>query len=235
MRRAVITGLGAISPLGSGVVRLWEGLRAGETAVRHCPGLAELRGLRTTVAAEVPELDSHSIDRKKRRYMSKMSLCVTIAAREALEMAALTSEQVQSPRTGVCFGSTTGSTQETENFFRTMLRTESIDGLKSTHFFKIMNNSCAANLAQALGIRGRLLAPAAACATSSVLSSKDARRLERLAAATDRKRVAPLTRKARCGSSRSTPLIFHATDFESCATLCTGSGFTQPSHPSHSG
>jgi len=167
-RRVVITGLGAVSPLGSGVARLWEGLLAGETAVRHCPALTELRGLRTTVAAEVPELDSRTIDRKKRRYMSKMSLCVTISAQEALQMASLTADQVQSPRTGVCFGSTTGSTQETESFFRTMLKTESIEGLKSTHFFKIMNNSCAANLAQALGIRGRLIAPAAACATGTI-------------------------------------------------------------------
>jgi len=167
-RRVVITGLGAVSPLGSGVPQMWRGLLEGRTAVRHCPALAAVEGLRTTVAATVPELDATTIDRKKRRYMSKMSICATTAAREALKMAALTPEQVQGPRTGVCFGSTTGSSQETENFFLTMVKNGSIEDLKSTHFFKIMNNSCAANLAQALGICGRLVAPSAACATATI-------------------------------------------------------------------
>jgi len=167
-RRVVITGLGAVSPLGSGVLRMWEGLLEGRTAVCHCPSLAEVSGLRTTVAASVPELDATTIDRKKRRYMSKMSICATIAAKEALQMASLTPEQVQGPRTGVCFGSTTGSSQETEDFFLTMLKNGGVEGLKSTHFFKIMSSSCAANLAQALGICGRLLAPSAACATGTI-------------------------------------------------------------------
>lgn len=167
-RRVVITGMGAVSPFGSGVARMWNGLLQGQTAVRYCPALAEVRGLRTTVAASVPELDATAIDRKKRRYMSAMSIRAAMAAREALQMAALTCEQVQGPRTGVCFGSTTGSSQETEDFFLSMLRTGGVEGLKSTHFFKIMNSSCAANVAQALGIRGRLLAPSAACATGTI-------------------------------------------------------------------
>jgi 3-oxoacyl-[acyl-carrier-protein] synthase II len=136
--------------------------------VRHSEVLAKVRGLRTTVAASVPELDATAIDRKKRRYMSAMSICATLAAQEAIHMAALTFEQVQGLRTGVCFGSTTGSSQETEDFFLSMLKTGGVEGLKSTHFFKIMNSSCAVNLAQALGVRGRLLAPSAACATGTI-------------------------------------------------------------------
>jgi len=166
--RVVITGLGAVSPLGVGVRQMWEGLLEGRTGVRPSPALSAVSGLRTTVAASVSEVDATGIDRKKRRYMSPMSVYATIAAREALQMASLTAEQVQGSRTGVCFGSTTGSSQETESFFQTMLRTGSVASLKSTHFFKIMNSSCAANLAQALGICGRLVAPSAACATGTI-------------------------------------------------------------------
>ncbi len=166
--RVVVTGLGAVTPFGGGVPTLWQALREGRTAVRHCPALARIKGLRTTIAACVPEMEAQSIDRKKRRYMSRMSVYAVLAAHEALQMAGLTAAHLQSVRTGVCAGSTTGSTVETETLFRGVLGEDSIEGMKSTHFFKIMNSSCATNLAQALGIRGRLLAPSAACATGTI-------------------------------------------------------------------
>ena len=131
-RRVVITGIGAMSPLGGSVPEMWRGLVEGRNAVRHCSWLADVKGLRTTVAACVPALDASGIDRKKRRYMSKMSIYATIAAREALQMAALGTDQVQGLRTGVCFGSTTGSTIETERFFFRMFKDRSTEGLKST-------------------------------------------------------------------------------------------------------
>jgi len=167
-RRIVVTGFGAVTPYGCGVPTMWQALREGRTAVRCCPALAQVQGLRTTVAAEVPEVDAQWIDRKKRRYMSKMSIYATVAAQEAIRMAALTPEQVLDVRTGVCLGSTTGSTFEIEHLFGEVLKERNIAGVKSTHFFKIMSSSCAANVAQALGIRGRLLAPSAACATGTI-------------------------------------------------------------------
>ena len=167
-RRVVVTGMGAVTPFGCGVPAMWQALVEGRTAVRHCPMLAEVRGLRTTVAARVPEIDAQWIDRKKRRYMSSMSLYATVAAHEAIRMAGLTPEDLSDFRTGVCVGSTTGSTREIEHVFGEVLKERTIDGVKSTHFFKIMSNSCAANLAQALGIRGRMLAPSAACATGTI-------------------------------------------------------------------
>lgn len=167
-RRVVITGFGAVSPLGCDVSSLWSGLLSGSTAVRIWPVLSEVRGLRTTIAACVPELDGRVIDRKKRRYMSKMSIYAAIASLEAVSMSGLGSDVITGGRTGVCMGSTTGSTVETESFFTGMLRERSIQHLKSTHFFKIMNSSCAANVSQTLGVTGRLLAPSAACATSTV-------------------------------------------------------------------
>jgi 3-oxoacyl-[acyl-carrier-protein] synthase II len=167
-RPVVVTGWGAVTPFGCGVPAMWRALLEGRTAVRRCPMLTEVKGLRTTVAAEVPEIDARWIDRKKRRYMSKMSIYATIAAHEAIQMAGLTPEHLSDTRTGVCVGSTTGSTFEIEHVFGAVLKERKIEGVKSTHFFKIMNSSCAANVAQALGIRGRVLAPSAACATGII-------------------------------------------------------------------
>jgi 3-oxoacyl-[acyl-carrier-protein] synthase II len=136
--------------------------------VRHWEELSEVAGLRTTAAALVPEIEVKGIERKKRRYMSPMSLYAVLAAQEAVTGAGLALEDLHDPCVGVSVGSTTGSTTATEDFFRGMLPERSIEQLKSTHFFKIMNSSCAVNLAQALEIQGRVLAPSAACATGTI-------------------------------------------------------------------
>jgi len=166
--RVVITGLGAVSPFGCGVDALCGGISTGASAVTRLPELQKLSGLRTHVGAIVPEFNERAIDRKKRRYMSAMSIYAVLAATEARAQSGLDEESLGSGRTGVSFGSTTGSTRETEQFFTHMIEEKNTEGLKSTHFFKIMNHSCASNVSQALGISGRIIAPSAACATATI-------------------------------------------------------------------
>ncbi len=98
--------------------------------------------------------------------MSAMSIYATLASQEALAGGrARGATELGSGRLGVAIGSTVGSTQATEDFFRDFFTDSSLERMKSTLFFQIMNHSCAANVAQALGITGRLLAPSAACST----------------------------------------------------------------------
>ncbi|MBE0596287.1 MAG: beta-ketoacyl-[acyl-carrier-protein] synthase family protein [Desulfuromonadales bacterium] len=165
LKRVVITGMGAVSPFGVGVGTLFEALLAGRSAVRSVPELAALGGLRTRVAALVPELDGKEIPRKFRRSMSNMSIFAVLASQEALAQAGLKEAEWQDGRTGVAIGSTIGSTRATEKFFTDFFLDRSLERMKSTLFFQIMNHSCAANVAHTFGISGRLLAPSAACAT----------------------------------------------------------------------
>jgi 3-oxoacyl-[acyl-carrier-protein] synthase II len=167
-RRVVITGIGAVSPFGAGVECLWEHLVAGDSAVRVVPQMTQLGGLRSSVAATVPEIDVSVIPRKKRRFMSPMSMYSCLGALEAIQMSDLTEEQVKNRMTGLCLASTTGSSAESEAFFNELSQTGSIENIKSTMFFKTMNHSCAANTAQALGIRGRIVSPSAACASGTL-------------------------------------------------------------------
>ena len=165
LKWVVITGLGAISPYGTGVPALMEGLLAGRSGVCSVPELAMLGGLRTRVAGLVTGIDPKQIPRKFRRSMSNMSVYAYLACEEALKQAGLSENEYQDGQTGVAIGSTVGSTQTTEEFFADFLTDRSLERMKSTTFFHIMNHSCAANVAQALGLSGRLMAPAAACAT----------------------------------------------------------------------
>lgn len=167
-RRVVITGTGSVSPFGVGVQCLWDNLLAGNSAVKSIPSMRDLGGLRSSLAAVVPEIDVKSISRKKRRFMSPMSVYSYLAALEAIEMANLSADQISNRSTGLCLASTMGSSEESQVFFRELNQSGSIENIKSTMFFKTMNHSCAANTAQTLGIRGRVIAPSAACASGTL-------------------------------------------------------------------
>ena len=165
LRRVAVTGMGAVSPLGRGVGPLMDGLYGGKGGVTEIPGLSEIGGLRCTVGASVRDVDPMEIPRKHRRSMSPMSIYAVLAAGEALEQAGISREIRESGRLGVTVGSTVGSVRTSHEFFTYFLAEKSIEEMKSSVFFKIMNHSCASNVAHALGITGRMMAVSAACST----------------------------------------------------------------------
>jgi 3-oxoacyl-[acyl-carrier-protein] synthase II len=164
-RRVVITGMGSISPFGRGVDILIESLFAMKSSVAKIPGLADFGGLRTHVAAVVPDIDPKEIPRKYRRSMSKMSIYATLACQEAVSQGNVTEAELSGGRLGISMGSTVGSPIATQEFFEDFLTYRSLERMRATTFFQIMNHSCATNVAQALGITGRILAPSSACST----------------------------------------------------------------------
>lgn len=166
LESVVVTGIGIISPLGHGFEPLIDALLAGQSGVREVTELEKVGGLRSRLAATVAGIDAKLIPRKIRRSMSNMSIFAYLASQQALEMAAYPTENLASGRTGVVIGSTLGSTETSEKFFADYFRDYSLERMKSGLFFQIMGHSCAANVAQSLGITGRVLAPSAACATS---------------------------------------------------------------------
>ncbi len=167
LRRVVITGIGIVSPLGRGIDSMMTALLSGKSGVFQVPALSEITGMRPRVAALVTGVNPMEIPRKFRRSMSNMSVFATLASQDAASMAGLTVAQLSSGKLGVSIGSTIGSPQTMQEFFRDFDIDHSLERMKSTLFFHIMNHSCASNVAQALGVTGRILAPAAACSTSS--------------------------------------------------------------------
>lgn len=165
MNRVVVTGMGAVSPYGKGVMTLMDSLMLGKSAVQVIPEMKGIGRLRSRVAGIVPEIDPKEIDRKYRRSMSRMSIYAAIAAKEALAQGRVPDTLCSDGRMGVAIGSTIGSIRTMENFFRDYFSDYSLERMRSTFFFQTMNHSCAANVSHMLGITGRTLAPAAACAT----------------------------------------------------------------------
>lgn len=166
-RRVVITGMGAVSPFGTGIDPLISGVASNSCAIRALPKEA-MPGFTSRVVAQVPAVQSKRIPRELRRTMSPMSIYACLAAWEALAMAGIAPESDTANRVGVSVGSTLGSPSSMHDFFAALLLEQSIDEVRGTTFFKVMSHSVASNLAQACHCLGRTLAPAAACATGLV-------------------------------------------------------------------
>lgn len=166
LKRVVITGMGVISPFGRGADMLMDSLANGDSAVKTAPELEKFDTLRSRVAARIPDFDPKEIPRKHRRTMSKMSVYATLASSDALDHAGLDERDCSSGKMGIAIGSSVGSSIASQEFYENFLTDHSFEWMKSNTFFQIMNHSCAANVSQALGVTGRILATSAACATS---------------------------------------------------------------------
>jgi len=95
-----------------------------------------------------------------------MSSYAYIAALEAIAQAKVdVGGGIENGRIGIALGSTMGSPKNLEYFFRQYIASTSVEQVKAMLFFRIMSNSAAANLAQALGVTGRVISPAAACSS----------------------------------------------------------------------
>lgn len=165
LRRVVITGTGSVSPFGRGSDLLFSCLKEGKSAIRQVKALEDIGGLGPCVAGLVPDVGVQDIPRTIRRSMSAMSAYAYLAAIDALKQAAVPAQAITGGRLGVAIGSTIGSPETMEAFFRQYIPASSVEQMKSMLFFRIMGHTAAANVAQALGISGRVLAPAAACSS----------------------------------------------------------------------
>jgi 3-oxoacyl-[acyl-carrier-protein] synthase II len=130
MRRVVVTGLGAITPLGVGVRRTWQRLVAGESGIvsvahrgRDAQEQGQWRELTSTVAGVVPTADSSStsdeaglwrpsdwLDASAQRRMSTFAQYAVAAAEMALRDAGWQpTTEAEQDATGVCLGSGIGN------------------------------------------------------------------------------------------------------------------------------
>ncbi len=88
-RRVVVTGLGAVTPLGADVPSLWEGLVAGRSGIRRISSFDPSR-LRCQIAGEIPDFDAEaSLDHKLVRRSDRYTQLALVATREAMRDAGL--------------------------------------------------------------------------------------------------------------------------------------------------
>ena len=165
MKRVVITGLGAVSPLGTDVPALMQGIEEGKSAVRYMDGWNQYTGLRSLVGAPAKVVNEKLIPRTIRRSMGRMSIFSVQAADQALADSGIDREMISSGRIGCIVGSTTGSARSLNEVFELMLPEKDLTCLPAMKFFQCVSHTAAMNLAHYLGLTGYVMATSAACAS----------------------------------------------------------------------
>jgi len=165
LKRVVVTGMGAISPLGNDLPSLIQGIENRRSAVCRMEGWELYNGLRCLVGAPAELKNEKAIPRQSRRSMGRMSIFSVQAALQALADAGMERDNLSSGRLGCIIGSTMGSAQSINDVFEIMLPNRDLTRMPGLKFFQCVSHTAAMNVAQFLGITGCVMATSAACAS----------------------------------------------------------------------
>ncbi|CAM2010254.1 beta-ketoacyl-ACP synthase [Acanthopleuribacter pedis] len=168
-RRVVVTGMGALSPLGSDWATAKAQLLAKRNGVRPMPEWDAVDGLQTRLGAAVEGFSRPAhYSRKKVRTMGRVALLATRATELALADAGLSDSSILGDgRAGIAYGSTSGSPPAIEQYARQITVNRTLSGVTAAQYIQFMSHTVAANLAQFFGVRGRLIPTCSACTSSS--------------------------------------------------------------------
>lgn len=166
--RVVITGVGALSPIGGDWNEAEANLKAGKSAVCYMKDWEAYSDLHTRLGAPVSHFEPPaSFTRKKVRSMGRVSLLATAASEKALIDAGLLDDPVlQAGRVGVSYGSSSGSTAALAEFAK-MLFSKSLDGITATTYIRMMNHTAPVNVGVFFGLKGRIITTSSACTSGS--------------------------------------------------------------------
>jgi 3-oxoacyl-[acyl-carrier-protein] synthase II len=165
-KRIVITGIGAVTPVGTGKEAYWNGLVSGASGIGPIT-LFDPSDFDVKIAAEVKGFVAEDYaDRKETRRMDRFTQFAVAAARMALEDAALSVNEHNAERVGVIVGSGIGGLQTLENEIRTMI--EKGPGRVSPFLIPMMIADMATGYVSILtGAKGPGTTVVTACATGA--------------------------------------------------------------------
>jgi 3-oxoacyl-[acyl-carrier-protein] synthase II len=168
VNRVVVTGVGAYSPLGIGWEETLASLKSLTNRISVIESWEVYDGLNTRLGAKVRDFDlPKNFTRKNTRSMGRVSILATAAAQAALADAGLMDDPVlRSGRTGVAFGSSTGSTDAVADFGN-MLINKRLDGITATTYIRMMGHTTPVNIGVFFGLQGRVYTTSSACTSGS--------------------------------------------------------------------
>ena len=165
-RRVVITGLGAITPIGNTVEEFWNGIKNGTVGIGPITKF-DTTEYKVKIAAEVKNfVAKERMDFKASKRMETFSQYAVAAAKEACADAGFEIEKEDPYRCGVIIGSGIGSLQQIEKQYTTIL--EKGPGRVAPLMVPMMiSNMAAGNVSIQLGLKGKCTNVVTACATGT--------------------------------------------------------------------
>jgi len=165
-RRVVVTGMGAVTPLGHNVNDTWENVKKGTCGIAPIT-LYDTTDRKVTLAGEVKDFDATAyLDKKEVRRMDRYTQFAMVAAKEAMEDSGLNLEQTDVTRCGVIVSSGIGGIETIQN--------ETVKGYEkgydriSPYFIPmVISNMAAGQIAIAYGLKGMCTCVVTACASAT--------------------------------------------------------------------
>ncbi|MET4692973.1 beta-ketoacyl synthase N-terminal-like domain-containing protein [Endozoicomonas lisbonensis] len=165
MKRVVVTGMSAATPIGNTWQTAHSNLRAGNSGIRYMDEWEDIQGLSSLLAAPVTEAIGQNLPRKQLRAMSRVSRIAAQTTSEALSMSGLNLLEYDQENVGIAYGSSFGSADQLVPFGR-VLSERVVRGISPTGYIKLMGHTAAVNLSQFTGAKGRLIPTSTACASA---------------------------------------------------------------------
>ena len=165
-RRVVVTGLGAVTPIGNHVKEFWEGIRSGKVGIGPITRF-DPSDYKVKLAAEVKNFDPRErMEFRAAKRMELFSQYAVAAAGEALEDSGLSVKQEDPFRIGVSIGSGIGSLQAMEREHERLL-TKGPGRVGPLLVPLMISNMAAGNVGIQYGLKGKNINVVTACATGT--------------------------------------------------------------------
>ncbi len=167
LKRVVVTGVGAITPLGKNAQDFWEGLKNGVSGAAPITRFDATK-FKTKFACEVKDYNpTDYFERKEARKLDLFAQFALIAADEAVKDADLLQESLNKDRIGVIWGSGIGGidtlTQEVKNY----VKTDEVPKFNPFFIPKMISDIAAGHISMKYGYRGPNFTTVSACASAT--------------------------------------------------------------------
>ncbi|MGN0620739.1 MAG: beta-ketoacyl-ACP synthase II [Porcipelethomonas sp.] len=165
-KRVVITGMGAVTPIGNSVPEFWENVRKGVVGIGEITHF-DTEGYKVKLAAEVKNFDPKDyMNPKIVRRAGRFTQFALAAAREAFETSKIDMSDENPYRIGVCIGCGTGGLQLIQNEHRKLLE-KGPSRISPLFVPMFISNMASSNVSISLGLKGKNINIVTACATGN--------------------------------------------------------------------
>lgn len=165
-RRVVITGMGAITPIGNTVDEFWSNVKKGEVGIGPMTQI-DTTDYKAKLAAEVKEFDPKEyIDPKAARRMERFAQFAVAAAKQAMEDSGIDMEKEDPFMVGTCVGCGIGSLQCMQREYEKLME-KGPNRVSPLMIPSLISNMAAGNIAIQLGLKGKNINIVTACATGN--------------------------------------------------------------------
>ena len=166
MRRVVVTGLGAITPIGNNVNEFWDGIVNGKCGIDQIT-LFDTENFKVKLAGEVKNFNVEDhFDRREAKRLDRFSHFAIVAARELMKDSKLDVSSIDATRFGVAVSSGIGGLQTIENNAKTLFE-KGPDRISPMYIPMAINNMAAGNIAIEVGAKGESFCMTTACASAT--------------------------------------------------------------------